>query len=335
MAKDRDRWTKRAAPALLLAFLAPMLTEILPGATRFSALFVFPIEMAVWGGGAVLIRALVRSRGLGWWSLALLGLALAVAEECLIQQTSLAPMILQLKGETWARAFGVNYVYLLWALVYETVWVVLVPVLLAEMVFPARRDEPWLSRSGAILTGLLFAIGCGLAWFTWTRMARVHVFHLPPYTPSLAAVAAALLAIALLGAAAMALGRAPRPRPLPAPPPWVLGPLAGLWAAFWYGLVLLAFGIAPRVPPAAAVAAALTVVAAVLLCLPRWASSDRWRRGHDYALILGALGGSMAVSFIGFLGSEPRDLGFKIIVDAAALGLLFLLGRRRLAPASG
>ncbi len=47
----------RVAPALLLALLAPLFAEVLPGATRFSSVFVFPIEMAVWGGGAVLARA--------------------------------------------------------------------------------------------------------------------------------------------------------------------------------------------------------------------------------------------------------------------------------------
>ena len=88
-----------------------MFAEVLPGATRFSSIFVFPIEMAVWGGGAVW-RARSSKRRLGWWSLLLLGLALAVAEEFLIQQTSVAPMVIRLKGETWARAFGLNYVYL-------------------------------------------------------------------------------------------------------------------------------------------------------------------------------------------------------------------------------
>src|SRR3954463_7062141 len=112
MTDQRRGLLDRMAPALLLVFLAPMFAEVLPGATRFSSIFVFPIEMAVWGGGAVMIRALVRSRGLGWWSLFLLGLALAVAEECLIQQTSLAPLVLRLKGVEWARAYGVNYVYL-------------------------------------------------------------------------------------------------------------------------------------------------------------------------------------------------------------------------------
>ena len=79
MQKDRPLRLKRIAPALTLAFLAPMLAEVLPGATRFSSIFVFPIEMAVWGGGAVMARALVRSRELGWWSLLFLGLGLSIA----------------------------------------------------------------------------------------------------------------------------------------------------------------------------------------------------------------------------------------------------------------
>src|SRR4051794_26206035 len=125
MEPSQRGFVNRIGPALLLAFLAPMFAEVLPGATRFSSMFVFPIEMAVWGGGAVLIRGLVRREGLGWWSLLFLGLALSVAEEMLIQQTSVAPMVIRLKGETWARAYDLNYVYFLWALAYESVWVVL------------------------------------------------------------------------------------------------------------------------------------------------------------------------------------------------------------------
>jgi len=94
-------------PALTLMILAPLLTEILPGATRFSSLFVLPIEICVWGGGAVLIRDAVRRWQLGWLNMLLLAIALAVAEECLIQQTSLAPLVIRLKGVTYARALGV------------------------------------------------------------------------------------------------------------------------------------------------------------------------------------------------------------------------------------
>src|SRR3954466_2495405 len=88
----------RIAPPLTTIVLAPLLAEVLPGATRFSAIQVFPVEMTIWGGGAVMIRELVRRRGLGWANMLALALALAVAEECIIQQTSYAPLIFYIKG---------------------------------------------------------------------------------------------------------------------------------------------------------------------------------------------------------------------------------------------
>ncbi|MEO6844461.1 MAG: hypothetical protein ABI184_04760 [Ginsengibacter sp.] len=50
---------KNIAPAITLIFLAPLITEILPGATRFSSLFVFPIQICVWGGGALRPKAAI------------------------------------------------------------------------------------------------------------------------------------------------------------------------------------------------------------------------------------------------------------------------------------
>ena len=318
----------RAAPALLLAFLAPTFAEVLPGATRFSALFVFPIELAVWGGGAVMARALVRKLGLGWWSLVLLGLVLAVAEEFLIQQTSLAPLVIRLKGETWARACDLNYVYALWALVYESVWVVLLPTLTVEMIFPLRRREPWLSRAGAVVTGGLFLVGCCFAWFTWTQIARTQVLHQSPFSPPLPWVAAALAVILSLILAAVRFPPRPPLRTLAAPPPLLPALLGAVWAVLWFGLVVLAFGIAPRFPPLAAVAAAMLVVCVILAVVPRWAADARWSKRHDYALVAGSLCGSMAVSFIAFQGAAPADLWFKIIVDCLAVAGLAWLGRR-------
>src|ERR1035438_1857502 len=106
----------RAAPGLSLMILPPLLAEVLPGATRFSSIFVLPVEICVWGGGAVFIRYAIRRWQLGWRNMLFLALALAIAEECLIQQTSLAPLIIQLKGQFYARALGENSVSLLWPL---------------------------------------------------------------------------------------------------------------------------------------------------------------------------------------------------------------------------
>jgi len=123
-------------PALALVFLAPFIGEVLSGATRVSVIFALvPDEMMVWGCGALLIRELVRRRGGRWPSLLSLGLGLSIAEEFLIQQTSLA--LLPLPGALAhdGRAWGVNWIYFLYMLGFESVWVVLVPAGVTELWF--------------------------------------------------------------------------------------------------------------------------------------------------------------------------------------------------------
>jgi hypothetical protein len=331
-AARRPFWS-RVAPALTLMLMAPLLTEVLPGATRFSSIFVFPIEVCVWGGGALLIRAAVRRWRLGWLNLLLLALGLAIAEECLIQQTSLAPMVIRLKGEVYARALGVNYVYLLWALVYESVFVVFLPIKLTELIFPSRREGAWVGLAGVIVTALFFAIGGFLAWFSWTQIARPKVFHLPAFDPPLVAVLTAaglivVLALAALGPARRAV--AASARPLPPPSPWLIGGGAAVWAVLWYALVVLAFGLRPDFPPVVAVTAGLAITAAILLFQPRWSAHPGWRRAHDYALAAGAVLGSMAVGYVGFIGATSADLGFKVVTNLIAVALLAWLGAARL-----
>jgi hypothetical protein len=328
--RGSSRWD-RIAPALALLLLAPLVAEVLPGATRFSAIFVLPIEICVWGGAALLIRETVRRKRLGWRNMLLLALALAVAEECLIQQTSLAPLVIQLKGQTYARALGVNYVYLLWALVYESVFVVFVPISLTELIFERRRRDLWLGRVATVFVVIFFALGGFLAWFSWTQIARPNVFHVPAYNPpvSFVAVAVAVVACLVFCSVGPPARRLARPsRPLTPPRPWSIGMAASLWAMLWYALVLLAFGIAPQFPPGLAVGAGIALATAVLCLLPRWTAHRDWCDMHQFATIFGAMLGSMLVSFVGFIGSLPLDLYFKFGVDAIAILLLAALGIR-------
>ena len=321
--------TNDFAPAITLMFFAPLVAEILPGATRFSAIFVFPIEVCVWGGGALLIRYAVRRRQLGWLSMLFLALALAVAEECLIQQTSLAPMVIRLKGETYARAGGINYVYLLWALIYEAVFVVIVPIHLVELLYPSRRERPWISKAGLWVIIPLFLIGSLLAWFSWTRIARPKVFHLPIYTPPAPQIILAVIIILLMIFIALKKASVLPQKPMTPPSPILLIIAAALWSILLFGLVLLGFGIAPQFPPAAAIAGGIILAIAGLLTIPRWKSHQRWKSLHIFALVLGILLGSMAISFIGFIGSAGPDLYFKIIMDGIAVILLAIWAFKR------
>lgn len=318
---------KGLAPAITLILLAPLITEILPGATRFSSLFVFPIEICVWGGGALLIRYVTRKKQLGWKSMLLMALALSVAEEFLIQQTSIAPMVIHLKGATYARAWGINYVYLLWALIYESVSVVMLPVYLTELIFPERKKDIWISKGGVILFSVLFLLGSFAAWFTWTQIARVKVFHVPAYTPTFSLIAAALIAIAFF----IFWGTRKFPEKtfqpnIKIPANWILMPAGGFWSIFLYGLVALALGVQPSFSPLITIAVGFVLAIVPIYFLPRWASNPGWNNRHIFSVIFGVMLGSMLISFLGFIGAAPKDLYFKIIIDLIAILYLIPLG---------
>ena len=325
--------SRRIGPALALMFLAPLIAEVLPGATRVSALFVYPIEVCIWGGGALLIREAALRFGLGWLHILFLALALALIEECIVQQTSLAPMVLQIfPGEPFARAFGVNYVYFLWALGYEATFVVFVPILLTELIFRSRRDEPWLRLPGVIVTGVIFVAACLPAWYLWTQIARTTVFHVPVYHPPGEAVSIALFTIVLLVLFAIGPSRFrffARRRPAAPLPPWALAVGGFVAATLWYCLVLLAFGIRPTFPPAIPVTLGLAVAAFVIYLLPRFAAHPAWGDAHRMGVVFGTIIGAMTVSFAGFVyGAAPLDLYGKIVLDLIATILLVWLAIR-------
>lgn len=323
---EKRSWFYKALPALTLMVMAPLVAELLPGATRASSAFVFPIEMLIWGSGAVFARYFVRRFRLGWLNLVLLAVALAMAEELLIQQTSFAPLVIKLKGVEYGRAFGFNYVYFVWAALYEAIFVVLAPVALCELIFPKRRDGGWLSVWGMIPLLLLFLPACFAAWYGWNMAARPKVFHLPPYVlpVDLAVVSGVALAVVLL----LALGPARRllaapARPLTPPHPVVLAALGLLTAGVLFGLLTLAFGIAPQVPPLAPVAAGLVLAALAMTFVPRWQAAAQWSPAHTVAMTYGAVWGNCGVMFYGFGGGF--DLYAKIVMDAVAAALMVWL----------
>lgn len=333
----------RFAPAFTLIVLAPLIAEYLPGATRTSSLFVFPIEMAIWGGGTLLIRAAVRHFKLGWLNMFLMACALSIAEEFVIQQTSLAPMIIQIApGAPFGRALGVNYEYFFWAMFYEAVLVVMVPVMVTELIFEKRRDDPWLGPVGAVVVGIVFLIACIPAWYLWTQVVRELVFKLPHYSPPPGWVAAGVAAIALL--VWLAIG-SPRERvrgtrqPLAPVSPWLLGIGAAIAAVIWQALVVLAFGIRPDFPLWIAMTTGIATAVIGLALLPRYAAHPTWSDSHRMGLALGAILGSMAAGFVGFIyGTSPLDLWGKIISNAIATVLILWLAMtvrsRRLSGAS-
>jgi hypothetical protein len=327
-----SRW-QRLAPILTLIVLAPGIAEVLSGATRMSVIFVLVPEMMVWGCGALLIRETVRRWNGGWTSLLLMGLGLAIAEEFIIQQTSVAPLPFPGVNATYGRMCGVNLVWLLYFLVYESVLVVLVPVQVSELLYWKRRDRPWLRTSGIVISSVIFMLGSFLAWFLWIRMVRPKVFHVAyypvPLTATLCGLGTIIVCIAAAyGARNVGKADASAARKGSAVAPWAIFLVSLVFFVPWYALMALIFGptrsLAVWIPLAAGTAWALLAFA-VLRTL---AAAPGWRDMHRWALCFGVTLVCMAG---GFLGSSwwPRvDIVGKAILNVLAVIGFILLAQK-------
>lgn len=318
------------APIWTLLVLAPVIAEVLSGSTRLSFLFVLIPEIMVWGGGALLCRELVRRWRAGAVSLLLLGLALSIAEEFIIQQTSIAPLPFIGANATFGRYLGVNWIYFLFMLGYESVWVVLVPVQVTDLCFPVHRNQPWLRTRGIIATCIAFVIGSVMAWYGWTQQARKRL-GAAPYQPPMLTVALGLAAIALLILLAYLLretAQSGRVASRKTPSPWLIGAVVFLLSSAWWSLMVLIF--APQVAIPASLAFAAAVLWGILaFVLTRYLSSGGgWSDMHRWATIFAATLACMLPGYLSLTGWTQPDLIFKILINIAAVLAFLLLARR-------
>jgi hypothetical protein len=317
-----------------LILLAPILAELLFGTTRLTTIFVLVPQIGTWGCAGLLIRELARRRGAGWLSILLLGFALAIAEECVLQQTSLAPLVGSDPEHPYGRAFGVNWIYFLWAFVYESVWVAIVPIQLAELIHRDRRHEPWLGKRGIVITSVIFALASFIAWFLWIQVFIPKFFPALVYKVPLPAVAMALTVIVLLIIASLAPQWPSLPGPDPArsvPTPLIVGLTAFLLALPWFALIFLAYGAAPAVPAIVPFVLGLAWSALALIRFLTWCARPGWSDHHRLASITGALLASMLAGFpILFASHSPLiDVLGKFVLNLIAVALLLRLTRMK------
>jgi len=319
-----------AAPIWTLLLLAPFIGEVLSGSTRTSILYVFIPEVMVWGVGALLCREVVRRWRAGGPSLLLLGLALSIAEEFIIQQTSLAPLPFPGSHPEYGRIWGVNLVYLLFMLGYESVWVVVVPVQVTELFFPQRAAQPWLRMRGAIAACVFFLMGSRIAWYGWTQQARPRL-HAAPYHPPLAMIALGLLAIGGLIALAYfvrGFGKQDPENRQPVIPAWIAGVIAFVMGAAWFQLIAQEFVPKPVQPFWIAIALGIVWATLAFILFWWWSSPAAWSEIHRFASAVGATLACMAVGYLTIATWPKVDIMGKLIFDGFALiGFLILANK--------
>lgn len=320
---------RHLAPAFTLIFLAPFIAEVLSGATRVSYLFAFVPEMMMWGCGALLIRELVKRWDGGWTSVLLLALALSVFEECVVQQTSLAPLPWPATSADYGRRHGVNWIYFLYMLGYESVWVVVVPVQVTELIFPEWREVRWLRTGGMITSAVVFLLGARVAWYAWIKRARPIVFHAPYYDVPWGTIAffVAVIAMLILLAYWMRSIELGDSTTRTAPPPWSMAAAAMIFGFPWYWLMALIFGERSSQPYWFPMALGAMWGGFAYFFIRDWSVGRGWNDKHRLGLTFGAV---LVCMIAGFSGSStwPRiDLVGKSVFDVAAVVGFALLAR--------
>jgi hypothetical protein len=329
---------QRMARILTLVVLSPVIAEVLFGSTHISMLYLLLPQICIYGGAALMIHTLTRHRG--WNAILILGIAYAIAEECIILQTSVSPPYQHLlfgsaPNQNYLGMFGINWAHLLWALGYESIWAILLPINITELIFRDRREEPWIGPWGWLITAILFLVSSYGIWyrFTQTGIAPGLAYEAPLSLILISlSIIVALIVFALVG---LRPYRSEKTSVRSVPRPWIVGAIAFLLCLPWFSLAILPYLVPPSVPTSISIMIGLIWAAAGFLLIRRWSTRATWQDSHRLALSMGALVASMLA---GFLINGPVlslfDLAGKFVVNVIAVVLLASLARanRRQSP---
>jgi hypothetical protein len=318
-------------PTLTLFFLAPLVGEVLLGSTPLDVagspaifVFLFLMEVLLYGAGAVLIREITRRTGHGWPTIVGLGMAYGIVEESLITQTFFNNNYLGFHFLDYANFLGLGWLWMTHLIPLHAVWSISVPILLTELLFRDRGTNPWLGKVGLAVVGVIFVLGALILWLA--TYASENSFLAPwPELGGAAIVAAVVAAIALrlpkrtAGTDGQVQGHAPNP--------WAVGVVAFV-AASLFMAILHAYELAPDLPGIVAVAFTVALVVAIFALIFRWSAQSGWASSHLLALGAAALFTYAWIGFFNFSPADRIDLAGQVVVDVLAVALVFGLARK-------
>lgn len=312
---------RRVAPAIFLFFLAPLVAEFLLGDLPVTMLGSLVVLAPAYGGGALLIREIVRRSGRGWPSIFLLALAYGISEEAFTTQSLFNPDYLGLHLHLLAPAYiaqlGMSAWWTLFVLTLHTVWSISVSIALAEAMVPSRETTPWLRLPGLIIDAVLF-LAASAAVTVFSIHHDAHHF-MATVSQFVGAAIACLVVIAL----AFCVKTPSQPASGQAPNPW----LAGLGA-------LAAGSIFFLIPPVwgwGAVAVYLPLYLVVLATILYRSRCAGWDGRHRLALASGAALTYAWHSFFGHAVVQTHGLDHRIsnAIFTAGITIVIVIAARR------
>lgn len=297
--------TQRNLPAAItLFFVAPLVAEFLLGDISIRLIVALIPLAPMYGGGALLIREVVRRARRGWPSILLLGAAYALIEEAFTTQSLFNPDYLHLHGHflthAWIPFLHIGGWWTLFMLNLHTFWSISSSIALVEALFPAQAREPWLGRIGDSVVFLLFLLGC----FIGTRMG----LKMDPFVaPASQFLTAALVILFLILLAFRLRPVQPHTEPGPVPSPWLTGVFA----------LVLGLGVLLDFPTLnwGAVVIMLVIDFLFLLVVSVFSRRAAWTPLHILSL---AAGGAIAYGTHAFL--QPPVAGAANHLLAARIG---------------
>ena len=319
---------RRVGPAVLLAFLAPLIAEFLLGDFTIRKLGLLVVFVPLYGCAALLIREIVRRSGRGWPGMLLLAVAFAVVEEAFLTQSLFNPNYVgqRLLDYGYIPVLGTSLNWSLFVISIHVVWSIATPILIAEGVAAERRTEPWLKRLGLTIAAFLFVLGCAAtASFSW----RSSPFVATPAQFLVAGVLAVLLIVA-----AFAIKPSPSTSGRAAPQWWLVLVFAFVVSSLFFAAESLARS--HGMPPVVSLLFRLICEIVAIVLIVDWSRRRGWEPGHYIALAAGTTLTYALFGFSAFLQGhtnlgEPTngvDIAGEIILALAILLLLFWASRR-------
>lgn len=312
------------APAIGLFFVAPLVAEYLLGDLPIKMLGALVILAPMYGGGALLIREVVRRTGRGWPSIFVLAFAYAVFEEAFTTQTLFNPNYLHLNlhllQPAYIPALGIGAWWTVFVLTLHTVWSISTSIALVEALVPDRAT-PWLGGLGIGVTAVLFVLGAASS--TAIEIKQDHyVATTAQFGMSAIVCVAAIVAAFLLPKRSAAQGSGS------VPSPWMVA--AGALVA---GSVFL---VTPNAWGWLTVGIYLILDLILISVITVLSHRAGWNGRHRLALAGGAALTYAWHSFLQHPAVGSGGIGFRIgnAIFAVALIVLLLFAGRRTAAAS-
>lgn len=317
----RSRWRGRLLALALFGF-SPFVGEFVLGNQPITAIAWVLVLATMYGGGAVLIREVVRRTRGGWPVIVLLGAAYALVEEGIVDQMLFNPGYLGLPsfdGYAPVPGLGMSAGLTEGSLMLHTVWSISVPIAVIEA-FDRDAPRPWLGRPALAVVGGVFVVGC--AGLTAMQYEEFRFLASPVQLGVLVAAVVALVAAAVAVAlrrnrsAADAGGRR-------APRPWLVAVVAfALSGGYW----AIEFAVPPFAGAWGVLPCVAVWVAASLVLLARYSRRPGWSATHVFAVGAGLL---LTYVWVGFVQAAslpvPRPVALLGNVVCGVVAILVLL----------